>query len=1306
MNRKGQNKNDITRDKHFGHLKTYKVLAIILVPLFLVYLLLEKKFDIEIDVFQKALLIYVAVLLLIFYIFSRVEIFRKNFLFAHYSFLSGVMLINLVWYASDPGVIQSTSLVLSANLIGIGIMNPKVTLGFFVAVLLSYVGIELGNTRFGIELALMLLVTASVVTGVNFWRERIVKELQSSRKTFKGIFDYADQQIYVLSKDFVILDLSKAAEEYLKEHGLTNVENKLFNEVFVLETDECKENFNSGIEKCEKEGRASFLTNCSVVGNGEFIPKEFHLRKGRYFNWEVYILNVRIVKEQKDYERELLKHKDSVTQILENINHFVFNISYDLKEKDKHQVNFVSSKVEEVFGYSVDEYITLVKSDRLDKDKHPDDLVELKAKREALFQKGGKDSWRFRMKVNGEWRWIEEKVSVEKIPGSTRISLFGMVKDVTDEILAEKLLKDSERRYRQIFETNLAGVYKTNLDGDLLDCNPAFAKILGYDSAEELKKVKIHNIYFNEKDREAYIKELKEKKQLNNYQLQLKRKDGRTLLVTNNVSIQKDETGEENTIIGTLVDLTELHETSLALKHSEEKYRLLFEESNNAILLVMFSEDGRFVVDTNQMATELFGLDENYLVGKELSDLLSDPEDLMDDFLEIEKALAKNKRVEKEWVFKNKENNKFYAEVSFASIMMDEDNVVQLVIKDISDRKQYEKEILESRLSFKNIVDKSPASILIFSESGELEYVNPNGENLFLNVLNSKERNLYKVFPDNKHHLIDDLIKEAENDINSYTEIELGTGDNIKRYSINVVNTVYNFEKANLFMLQDITLQTEYNIQKLRAEMAEEANISLQEEIRRHKRTQLSLLESTSRLKALFESSGHLYIISIDRDFNLVAYNYNFVDMVKEFLGIDVEMGMNFMDIFPIEDYAYGIIIERFNQVLAGEPSNLISRFQSKKGEVWMESFMSPIQIEGQEVTEISFISHNITEQVENRRKILESEENNRALLLAIPDILFKANNEGYFTDYRASSELERKAFLRFTKTEEIKDHKIEDVLIDQTVAQEIKRNVLQALNEDKLITHNFTVETEGEESEKVHYENRYSKVNDDEVVIISRNVTSTVEYEEKLIESVKEKEVLLKEVHHRVKNNLQVINSILNLQSSYVKDDETLQIIIESQNRIRSMSYIHESLYQTKDFSSIDFQDYITNLVQNLVHSYEVYSDKTELDLKVDSVALALDQAIPCGLILNELITNALKYAYPDQTRGKITIEVYEKAKKVYIRVQDFGVGLPKDFDISQTDSLGLSLVDTLIDQLDGELQLKTESGTEFLIIFDKQDI
>lgn len=1292
-----------TRSKYWDHLRTYRVLAFTLVPLFVLYIALEGVLDFEINIYQKSLVIYTASMLVIFQIMAMFDLFRKNFLIAHYSFLTGAMLLCLAWYNSDPGIDQSTSLILASCLVGVGIVHPKVTIGFYAFTIMAFASIGIYNGNLDVKLLVMLATIALVISGINFWRARMTKSLLNARETFKGIFDSSNNQIYVLSKDFVILDASKAAEAYLKANGEEQFLNKVFQEIFIAETEQCMTNFKNAVGECEKEGNARFTANCSIGDTSQFYSKEFFIRKGTYFEEDVYLLSVRVVHDQKEAERELLEHKDNVTQILENINYFVFNITFDKEERFKHHVNFVSNKVEEVYGYTVDEYISLVKSERIDKDRHPDDKEKINKWFDELLQSGGKGKWRFRLKRDDEWRWMEEKIFIQPTEDKKIASLFGMVKDVTEEIFAEEQLKESEKRYRQLFENNLAGVFKTSLGGQFIDCNLAFANILGYDSVEELKKMDVIDIYFDPKDREDYINKLIRDKQLNNYLTYIKRKDGRRLILNNNVSLLPDEQGEENIIIGSLVDVTDLHETTQALVHSEEKYRQLFEQSNNAILLLVLSDNESYVADANQTAQEMLGYAEDELVGQQLKSLLDPEIEMKEELAGIIKELEKNRPTETEWEFIRKDKSKFYGEVAFASAFNDDENVAQVIIKDISERKQYEKEILESRLSFKNIVDRSPASILIFSKN-ELVYVNPNGEDLFMNVLNSDNRNLFKVFPSEKHHLIKDLISEANNNINSYTEIELGSGDRSKKYSINVVNTTYNFEDANIFMLQDITLQTEYNIQKLRAEMAEETNISLQQEIKRHQRTQQSLVESTSRLKALFESAAHLYIISIDQEFNIVSFNQNFKNMVKEKLDKEVGIGVNFLELFPIEDYAFDRIVGRLKSVLAGAPSNMISTFKSLQGQVWMESFMSPILIEDREIKEISFISHDITEQVENRRRVLVSEDNNRALLLALPDLLFKANTKGVFTDFRASHESNEQAFQRIFNTEKVIGEKIEKVIHDENVASEIKEYINMALKTEQLVTHNFSVS--GDDNEKVHFENRYSKVNDDEVVIISRNVTSTVEYEEKLIESVKEKEVLLKEVHHRVKNNLQVINSILNLQSSYVTDEETLQIIVESQNRIRSMSYIHESLYQTKDFSSINFQDYITNLVQNLIHSYEVYSDKTELDLKVDEVNLALDQAIPCGLILNELITNALKYAYPDQEKGKITIQVFEEQGKVFVKVQDFGVGLPDGFNISDTDSLGLSLVDTLIDQLDGELRLQTKGGTEFLIIFDKQEI
>ena len=221
------------------------------------------------------------------------------------------------------------------------------------------------------------------------------------------------------------------------------------------------------------------------------------------------------------------------------------------------------------------------------------------------------------------------------------------------------------------------------------------------------------------------------------------------------------------------------------------------------------------------------------------------------------------------------------------------------------------------------------------------------------------------------------------------------------------------------------------------------------------------------------------------------------------------------------------------------------------------------------------------------------------------------------------------------------------------------------------------------------------------EISCLAHEVTDKKLAFSKLRKSLREKEVLLQEVHHRVKNNLQVISSILNLQSSYVDEPKMLDMLKESQNRIRSMSYVHESLYLNKDLSHIDLSDYVQGLARNLIHSY-ANDKKIELNTKLTAVQLNLDQAIPCGLLMNELITNALKYAYPKGGEGIIYIEVREVNGKAVIRVGDSGVGMPNGTDISDTPSLGLQLVSTLIEQLDGSVELEPKKGTNYLITFD----
>lgn len=224
-----------------------------------------------------------------------------------------------------------------------------------------------------------------------------------------------------------------------------------------------------------------------------------------------------------------------------------------------------------------------------------------------------------------------------------------------------------------------------------------------------------------------------------------------------------------------------------------------------------------------------------------------------------------------------------------------------------------------------------------------------------------------------------------------------------------------------------------------------------------------------------------------------------------------------------------------------------------------------------------------------------------------------------------------------------------------------------------------------------------------DELVLQStvQDITDRKISEDKIKQSLAEKEVLLKEVHHRVKNNLQIISSILNLQSSTISDTSTLELLKNSQDRIRSMSLIHELLYQTKDFSTIQFSEYIKSIATNLFHSYN-QNRNIVLEQDLDDIKLDLDMAIPCGLIVNELITNALKYAFDEKEEGVVKIGLKQESELIKLSISDDGKGFPENINFRETSSLGMQLVISLVEQIDGEILLNSEKGTKYTITFN----
>jgi two-component sensor histidine kinase len=218
----------------------------------------------------------------------------------------------------------------------------------------------------------------------------------------------------------------------------------------------------------------------------------------------------------------------------------------------------------------------------------------------------------------------------------------------------------------------------------------------------------------------------------------------------------------------------------------------------------------------------------------------------------------------------------------------------------------------------------------------------------------------------------------------------------------------------------------------------------------------------------------------------------------------------------------------------------------------------------------------------------------------------------------------------------------------------------------------------------------------------LQAEITERVRKEAQIKASLEEKEALLKEIHHRVKNNLQVISSLLNLQSRLVADPQALEVFQESQHRIRSMAFVHEKLYQSESLARIDFAEYVRTLTTYLFSSCGARAQGVTLDIQAEDVLLGIDAAIPCGLILNELVSNALKHAFPNGRDGEVRIDLRaDDDQRLTLTVSDDGIGLPEGLDVHNTNSLGLQLVDTLVRQLDGTMEIHGQGGTEFKIDF-----
>jgi two-component sensor histidine kinase len=330
----------------------------------------------------------------------------------------------------------------------------------------------------------------------------------------------------------------------------------------------------------------------------------------------------------------------------------------------------------------------------------------------------------------------------------------------------------------------------------------------------------------------------------------------------------------------------------------------------------------------------------------------------------------------------------------------------------------------------------------------------------------------------------------------------------------------------------------------------------------------------------------------------------------------------------------------------------------------------------------------------QSHRDLVETEARNRALIEAIPDLMFRVNRNGEIVE--GSWPLKTKSAAGNGGPD---SRDMPEEFMDQLPAQ-IQQiglpHIAEALDTRETQVFEFQPSPDAGSPQ---YEARVVPGGSNDVLIMVRDVT-----ERKHEEEARQKSLLLKEIHHRVKNNLQVISGLLYLQARRTRDQKLVEVLNESSNRVKSVALIHQRLQQSKDTVSVELGEYIRDLTTVLLHSRGRDSAVVKLNLDLEkNVVIGIDTAVPCGLIVNELVSNSLKHAFPDNRGGKINISLHtDDADTITLVIGDDGVGLPEGLDVHKADTLGLQLAMSLAGQLDASIEVTSgEGGTEFVIRF-----
>jgi PAS domain S-box-containing protein len=850
---------------------------------------------------------------------------------------------------------------------------------------------------------------------------------------------------------------------------------------------------------------------------------------------------------------------------------------------------------------------------------------------------------------------------------------------VVHSVTERNELSKLNRYLASIVESSADAIYGKDLDGNVISWNKAAEDMYGY-SREEMIGSSMLVLLPPGKMGEyvEFIEQIKIGKAITKHDTIQMKKNGEIIEVALNISPTYDSNGLIN---GSATIAHDIHERKLmekTLKESEEKYREVFRNANDMISLNLMNEDGlpgKFI-DVNQVGLERYGYSYDEFLNMTPKDIVA-PEDKIKMPINA-KNLSLTGYAEFEITTITKNGKKIPVEINNHLFELNGKQVAIAVGRDVTERNKAEKALIKSenryRSLFENMLEGFLLGKMVFNNENEPV----NWTYMAVNQGFKTITGLDIVVGKNATDLIPDL---------NLTNPELF--EIFGRVSSTGVNE--SFETYIKFLNKWLNIAT----------FSPEKNyfVAVFEDITERKNSELALIKSEEKFREVFNNANDamfLQKVLHKKPGKFIEVN----DTASESLGYSKEelVNMELKDIISSDTVLYLPTV--FEKMIIDGKATFESEHLTKDGRVFpVEVNTHLFYIRGEKY--LLSIARDISERKKAEYALVCNEKKYRTIFENIQDVFFQTDENGILKTLSPSIQ-------RYSgyKPEELIGRSAKDLYVDP---DERKIFMEKILERGHIEDHELTLKVKDNKQINVSINAQIMRNSQNEAVGIEgslRDITERKNMELKLTNSLKEKEMLLKEIHHRVKNNLMIISSLLSLQSDYIKDKASKNIFIESQNRARSMALIHEKLYKSRDLKSINFGEYIKNLTSELFYTYRVGNARVELIYDIKDINLDINTAIPLGLIANELITNSLKYAFSDGSDGRVDIEFKKEDHNYIFIIKDNGVGLPEGFDFKNSDSLGLQLVNSLSEQIDAEIELNREDGTEFRIKFKEIDI